>query len=90
MSFSEDGRSSIAAAPAVDQDPVDQEVDRDSAPARSRMDLGVRAGPCTQPGLSPVELPAPADALVLAPRGLDSVPGPALVRLALVSVAQVA
>ncbi len=78
------------AARAVGRDPVDQAVDPDSAPVRSRMDLGVRAGPCTQRELSPVELPAPADALVLAPRALDSVPGPALVRLALVSVAQVA
>ena len=78
------------AAPEVDQEAVDQAVDRDSAPVHSRMDLGVRAGPCTQRELSPVELPAPADGLVLAHRGLDSVPGQALVRPALVSVAQVA
>ena len=78
------------AAPAVDREPVDQAVDPDSAPVRSRMDLAVRAGPCTQRGPSPVELPAPADALVLAPRALVLAPGPALARLALVSVAQVA
>jgi hypothetical protein len=89
VSFKEDARSSIVAAPEVDQEVVDQEVDQDSA-VRSRMDLGVRAGPCIRRGLSPVELPAPADGLVLAPRGLDSVPGQALVRPALVSVAQVA
>jgi hypothetical protein len=91
VSFNEDARSSIAAAPAVDREAADQEpVDQDLAPVRSRMDPAVRAGPCTQRGLSPVELPAPADGLVLAPPGPDSVPGPDLARPALVSVAQVA
>ena len=32
------------------------------------MDLAVHAGPCTQPGPSPAELPAPAEGLVLVPR----------------------
>ena len=48
----------------------------------------VRAGPCTQPVPNPVELPAPADGPVSAPRGPVSVlaldlalPGPAPVVL---------
>jgi hypothetical protein len=48
------------------------------------MDLAVHAGPCTQPGPSPAELPAPADVLVsahpgpaLAPVLVSVLPGPA-------------
>jgi hypothetical protein len=54
------------------------------------MDLAGHAGPCTQPGPSPVELPAPADVLV------SALPAPALapvlvsVRPGLASLAQVA
>jgi hypothetical protein len=73
------------AGPAVVQ--VAPAVDRDTRPGR-KTGPAARAGPCTQPVPNPVELPAPADGLVSAPRGPVSVlaldlvlPGPALVVL---------
>jgi hypothetical protein len=79
------GRSSIVAAPEVDPEVDRDPVDRDSVPGRPRTDLEARAAPCIPHGLSPVALPAPADAqvlvrraqalalaLVLAPPGLAS------------------
>ncbi len=79
----------IAAAPAEDQQAVDQEPVEDSA-VRSRMDLGVRAGPCIPHGLSQAALPAPAEGLALAPRAPVLAPALVLVRLALAWAVQVA
>jgi hypothetical protein len=69
------------AGPAVVQ--VDPAADRDTHPGH-KTDPAVRAGPCTPRAPNPVELPAPADGLVLALRGPVSVlalvlarPGPA-------------
>jgi hypothetical protein len=59
------------AGPAVAQ--VDPAADRDTHPGH-KTDPAVRAGPCIPPVPNPVELPAPADVLVSAPRD------PALVR----------
>jgi hypothetical protein len=61
-----------------------------TVPGRSRMDLEALVAPCIQPGLSPAELPAPADGLVLVLRAPALALGPALVPLALESAAQVA
>jgi hypothetical protein len=70
-----------AAGPAVVQ--VAPAADRGTRPVQGT-DPAVRAGPCTPPGLNPVELPVPADVLVSAPRGPVSAlaqdlahPGPA-------------
>ncbi len=63
-----DGPFSIVAGRQVDPDHLQAPVDPDTHPV-PRMGPEVRAGLCTQPGLSPVELPAPADALVSVPRG---------------------
>jgi hypothetical protein len=73
------GPAVVQAAPAADRDtlPVHK-----TAPA-------VHAGPCIPPGRSPVELPAPADGLVSAPRGPVSAPALALARPGQVPVAQV-
>jgi hypothetical protein len=75
----------IVAGPVVDQDPVDP----GTAPGPREM-AQARAGPCIPPGLSPVDLPAPAAVLALALRVPASVPVLALVRPAPVSAAQVA
>lgn len=69
------------AGPAVVQ--VAPAADRATRPVQGT-DPAVRAGPCTPLAPNPVELPAPADVLVSAPRGPVSVlaldlahPGPA-------------
>jgi len=54
------------------------------------MDLAVHAGPCTQPGPSPAELPVPADALVSAHPGPALAPGLVSVRPGLAPLAQLA
>ena len=71
------------AGPAVVQ--VARAADRGTHPG-PKTDPAVHAGPCTPLVPNPVELPAPADVLVSAPRGPVSVlaldlahPGPALV-----------
>jgi hypothetical protein len=74
----------IAADPAVDQGPVDQ----DSAPGRLRTDLLVRGGPCTQRGPSRVDHPGLVDGLALAPLVPALVRGPALAPLVPVPVVQ--
>lgn len=56
----------------------------------SRMGLEALAAPCTPHGLSPAELPDPADGLVLVLLDPALAPGPALVRPVLESVALVA
>jgi hypothetical protein len=79
----------IVADPAVDPDhpvPVDQVI----APDPPRTAPAVHAGPCTRPGLSPVELRDPADGLLLAPRGPDLVPALVSARPGPASVVQVA
>jgi hypothetical protein len=81
-----DGRSSIAAAPAVGH----QREGPVTPPGHSRMDLEALAAPCTRHGLSPAELQAPAEGLVLVRRAPALVLVPALAPLALESVAQVA
>ena len=63
-----DGPFSIVAGLQVDPDHLEAPVDPDTRPV-PRMGQEVRAGLCTRPGPSPVELPAPADALVSVPRG---------------------
>ena len=63
-----DGPFSIVAGLRVDPDHLEAPVDQDTRLV-PRTGQEVRAGLCTQPGLSPVELPAPADALVSVPRG---------------------
>jgi hypothetical protein len=75
--FNVDGLSSIAADPAV----VPERVAQDSAPGRPRMDLRVRAGPCTQRGPSRVDPPGPVDGLASVPLGLASALGLASVPL---------
>jgi hypothetical protein len=75
------------AGPAVVQ--ADPAADRGTHPGH-KMDPAVRAGPCTPRVPNPVELPAPADGLVSAPRGPDSAPGLDLARPALESVVPVA
>ncbi|MEA2261608.1 MAG: hypothetical protein QOJ51_4433 [Acidobacteriaceae bacterium] len=57
------GPAVVQAAPAAD---------RDTHPVH-KTDPAVRAGPCTPPVPNPVELLAPADVLVSAPRGPVSV-----------------
>ena len=82
-----DGQSSIVAAPVVGRQPAAPVT----APGQgSRMDLEALAAPCTPHGLSPAELPDPADGLVLVLLAPASVLVPALVPRALKSVAQVA
>jgi hypothetical protein len=61
-----------------------------TVPGRDRMRLEALAAPCTPHGLSPAELPVPAEGLVLALRVQASAPVPALVPRALEPVAQVA
>jgi hypothetical protein len=73
------GPAVVQAAPAAD---------RDTHPGH-KTDPAARAGPCTPPVPNPVELPAPADVLVSAPRALVSVPALVLARLGLVPVVQV-
>jgi hypothetical protein len=75
------------AGPAVVQ--VAPAVDRDTRPGR-KTGPAARAGPCIQPVPNPVELPAPADGLVSAPRGPDSAPALVLVRPGPESVVPVA
>jgi hypothetical protein len=53
------------------------------------MDLAVHAGPCTQLGPSPAELPAPADVLVSAHPAPALAPVLVSVRPGLASLAQV-
>jgi hypothetical protein len=65
-------------------------VDQATAQGPSRMDLAVHAGPCTQPGPSPAELPAPADVLVSAHPGRALAPVLVSVRPGLAPLAQVA
>jgi hypothetical protein len=73
-----DGPSSIVAG-LLDPDQVEVPVDQDTRPG-PRTGQGVRAGLCTRRGLSLVELPAPADALVSAPRGPALAPALVLAR----------
>jgi hypothetical protein len=82
-----DGQSSIVAAPVVARQP---EAPVTAPGQGSRMDLEALAAPCTPHGLSPAELPDPADGLVLVLLAPASVLVPALVPRALESVAQVA
>ena len=82
-----DGQSSIVAAPVVGRQPEAQVT---ALGQGSRMDLEALAAPCTPHGLSPAELPVPAEGLVLAPLARALVPVPALVPRALEPVAQVA
>jgi len=81
-----DGPSSIAAARAVDHRREGQVTAR----GPSRMGLEAFAAPCTPHGLSPAELPVPAEGQVLVLRAPASAPAPALAPRALESVAQVA
>ncbi len=82
-----DGQSSIVAAPVVGRQPVAPVT----APGQgSRMDLEALAARCTPHGLSPAELPDPADGLVLVLLAPASALVPALVRLAQELAAQVA
>jgi hypothetical protein len=74
-----DGQSSIAAAPVVGR----QRVALVTVPVQDRMDLEALAAPCTLHGLSPAELPVPADGLVLVLLAPASAPVPALVPRAL-------
>jgi hypothetical protein len=78
--FSVDAPSSIVAGLPVAPAPVDRDTLR-----VLRVDLGKRAGPCTQPGPAPAALPDPADvpasarraqvsALALALAHLDQAP----------------
>jgi len=83
-----DGPFSIVAGLRVDPDHLEVPVDPDTHPV-PRMGPEVRAGLCTQPGLSPVELPAPADALVSVPRGPALAPALVLVRPAPASAVRV-
>ena len=71
-----DGPSSIVAG-LLDPDHLEAPADQDMRPG-PRTGPEVRAGLCTRPGLNPVELPAPADALVSVPRGPALVLAPAL------------
>jgi hypothetical protein len=75
------------AGPAVAQ--VDPAADRDTHPGH-KTDPAARAGPCIPPVPNPVELPAPADVPVSAPRGQALVPALVLAHPGPVSVAQVA
>jgi hypothetical protein len=75
------------AGPAVVQ--VAPAADRGTHPGH-KTDPAVRAGPCTLRVPNPVELPAPADALVLALRGPVSVPALVLAHPGQVSVVPVA
>jgi hypothetical protein len=84
--FNEDGQSSIEAAPVVAR----RREDPATVPGRDRMGLEALAAPCTPHGLSPAELPVPAEGLVLALRVQASAPVPALVPRALEPVVQVA
>jgi hypothetical protein len=84
--FNEDGQSSIEAAPVV----VRRREDPATVPGPDRMRLEALAAPCTPHGLSPAELPVPAEGLVLALRVQASAPVPALVPRALEPVVQVA
>ena len=74
-----DGPFSIVVGLRVDPDQVEAPVDQDTR-LGPRTGQEVRAGLCTRPGLNPVELPAPADALVSAPRGPASAPALVSVR----------
>ena len=75
-----EGQSLIVAGREVDPVPlVPVPVDRDTRRA-PRTGQEVRAGLCTRRGLSPAELPAPAAALVLAPRGPALAPALVLAR----------
>jgi hypothetical protein len=61
-----------------------------TVPGQGKMGLEALAAPCIPHGLSPAELPVPAEGLVLALRVQASAPVPALVPRALEPVAQVA
>jgi hypothetical protein len=74
-----DGPFSIVDGLRVDRDQAEAPVDQDTRPV-PRMGQVVRAGLCTRHGLSPVELPAPADALVSVPRDPASAPALVLAR----------
>jgi hypothetical protein len=76
-----DGPFSTVAGLRVDPDQPEAPVDLDTRPV-PRMGQEVRAGQCTRHELSPVELPAPADALVSAPHGPALAPALVLARLA--------
>jgi hypothetical protein len=80
-----DGQSSIEAALVVGRQ-LEAPV---TVPGHNRMDLEALAAPCTPHGPSPAELPVPAEGLDLVLRARALAPGPALVPLALESVAQV-
>jgi hypothetical protein len=85
-----EGQSLIVAGREVDPVRlVPVPVDRDT-PRVPRTDQVVRAGLCIRRGLSPVELPAPADALVSAHRGQALAPALVLARPAPVWAVQVA
>jgi hypothetical protein len=71
-----DGRSSIAAAQVVGHPQAAQVT----ALGLNRMGLEAHVAPCTPHGLSPAELPVPAEGPVLAPRAPALVPALALVR----------
>jgi hypothetical protein len=81
-----DGRSLIEAAPAVGH----QREGQVTALGHNRMDLEALAAPCTPHGLSPAELPVPAEGLVLVLLARASAPAPVLVRRVPAPVAQVA
>jgi hypothetical protein len=80
------GQFSIAAAQAVAR----RREALVTALGQDRMDLEALAVPCTPPGPSPAELPAPAEGLVLVPRVRVSALVLDLVPRALEPVAQVA
>jgi hypothetical protein len=81
-----DGQFSIAAAPVAGRQP---EAPVTVPGQGNRMDLEALAAPCTPHGLSPAELPDPADGLALVLRVPASALVPVLVPLALELVAQV-
>jgi hypothetical protein len=74
-----DGRFSIVAGLQVDPGQPEAPVDLDTRPV-PRMGQEAHAGLCIRHGLSPAELPAPADALVSVPRGPASAPALVLAR----------
>ena len=84
-----EGQSLIVAGPEADLVPLVPVPAEPDMPQRPRDDLEVRAGPCTQRGLSLVEHPAPGDTLVSAPRGLVLAPALVLARPAPASAVQV-
>jgi hypothetical protein len=84
--FNEDGQSSIEAAQVVAR----RREDLVTVLGQDRMDLEALAAPCTPHGLSPAELPVPAEGLVSVLRAPASALGPALVPRARELVVRVA